>query len=68
VATPAVVGQVAAVAATEGAEVTLVGLLSRVGAHVGLKVALVGRGKGAQLAAVRLLSCQINKEGMFRFI
>ena len=55
VAAAAVVGQVAAVAAAERAQLTLVGLLPRVGAHMGLQVALVGGGKRAQVAAVRLL-------------
>lgn len=56
VAAAAVVGQVTAVAAAEGADVTLVRFLTRVRAHVGFQVALVRRGKRAQLAAMRLLS------------
>lgn len=55
VAAPSVVGQVTAVAAAECTLVTLVGLLSGVRAHVGLQVALIRRGEGAQLTAVRLL-------------
>lgn len=53
----AVVRQVAAVAAAERAELTFVRLLARVRAHVSFQVALIGGGKWAQVAAVRLLSC-----------
>lgn len=56
VAAAAVVGQVAAVAAAERAEVTLVRLLSRVRAHVGFQVALVCGRKRAKLAAMRFFT------------
>lgn len=56
VSTAAVVRQVAAVTAAEGAQIALVGLLACVGAHVGLQVALIRRGKRAQVAAVGFLT------------
>jgi len=57
VAPAAVVRQVAAVAAAEGAQLALVRLLARVGPHVGLEVALVGRGERAEVATMRFLPC-----------
>lgn len=56
------VGKVATVTAAEGAQLTLVWLLACVGSHVGFKVSLVGRGKRAEVAAVRFLSCKLRKK------
>lgn len=53
----AVMRQVTAIAATERAQLTLVRLLSGVGSHMSLQVALIGRSKGTKMAAVRFLSC-----------
>lgn len=63
VASAPVVRQVAAVAAAEGAEVTLVRLLSCVRPHVGFQVALVRRGERTKLAAVRLFSWGMIRKG-----
>ncbi|TNN63357.1 Deleted in malignant brain tumors 1 protein [Liparis tanakae] len=58
VAAAAVVRQVAAIAAAEGAQLAFVRLLARVGSHVGLEVALVGRGEGAEVATE--LTCHMT--------
>lgn len=55
------VRQVATITAAEGAQLALVRLLARVRSHVGLQVALVGRSKWAEVAAVRFLSCLIEE-------
>lgn len=66
VASTAMVRQVATVAAAEGAQLTLVGLLACVRAHVRLQVALVGRSERAQVAAVRFLSCREKHKAKYQ--
>lgn len=51
------VGQVASVIAAVGAQLAFVWLLSRVGPHVSLEVALISRGEGAEVTLVWLLAC-----------
>lgn len=52
-----VMGKVAAVAAAERTQLALVRFLPGVRAHVSFKMALIGRCKGTQMAAMGLFTC-----------